>query len=88
MGCPAKRIRFTRLNRILKMAKIEQVITLHTFRHTHTSLLAEAGVELTIIMDRLGHKNDVTTRDIYLHATQSLKTEAVHKFEQLMNSAL
>lgn len=74
-----------RLKRILKIAKIEQHITLHTFRHTHTSLLAEAGVGLIEIMERLGHKDDSITRDVYLHVTKQLKKEAVHKFSQLMN---
>lgn len=74
-----------RLNRIKRMAGIQQHITPHTFRHTHTSLLAEAGVELTTIMERLGHKNDSITREIYLHVTKSLKLEAVEKFEKLMN---
>jgi integrase len=55
------------------------------FRHTHTSLLAEAGVDLVTIMERLGHKDDDVTKNIYLHITQSLKQEAVHKFEKLMN---
>ena len=74
-----------RLNRIKRMADIQQHITPHTFRHTHTSLLAEAGVELTTIMERLGHKNDSITREIYLHVTKSLKMEAVEKFAKLMN---
>lgn len=74
-----------RLDRILKMADIKQNVTPHIFRHTHTSLLAEAGVDLVTIMERLGHKDDSITRDIYLHITQSLKQEAVHKFEKLMN---
>lgn len=75
-----------RLNRILKIAEINQKITCHTFRHTHTSLLAEAGVDLVSIMDRLGHKDDKTTREIYLHVTAEMKKEAAHKFSKLMDS--
>lgn len=74
-----------RLNRIKRMAGITQHITPHTFRHTHTSLMAEAGVNLETIMERLGHKNDSITREIYLHITKSLKQEAVEKFARLMN---
>ncbi|WP_262982670.1 hypothetical protein [Bacillus safensis] len=29
-----------------------------TLRHTHTSLLAEAGISLEQIIDRLGHSDD------------------------------
>lgn len=61
-------------------------ITTHSLRHTHVSLLAEAGVPLEVIQERLGHKSDNTTRQIYLHITKSLKTEAAQKFEKLMNN--
>jgi integrase len=74
-----------RLKRILRMAGITQNVTPHTFRHTHTSLMAEAGVDLNTIMERLGHKNDDITRGIYLHITKSLKQEAVVKFAKLMD---
>lgn len=59
-------------------------LTPHSLRHTHTSLLAEAGVSLETIMDRLGHKSDTTTKGIYLHVTKELKKEASQKFAKLM----
>ncbi|WP_083865227.1 tyrosine-type recombinase/integrase [Neobacillus bataviensis] len=55
-------------------------------RHTHISLLAEAGVGLKQIMDRLGHSDDDTTRNVYLHGTKVMKKEASQKFAQLMRS--
>jgi len=73
-------------NRLLKTAGLNQELTPHSLRHTHTSLLAEAGVGLEEIMDRLGHVEDETTRLIYLHVTKELKKEASHKFGQLMRS--
>ncbi|MGN7479195.1 tyrosine-type recombinase/integrase [Solibacillus silvestris] len=60
--------------------------TPHSLRHTHTSLLAEAGVSLEQIMDQLGHIDDHTTENIYLHITKEMKKEASHKFAQLMRS--
>ena len=74
------------MKRLLKIAGVSQELTPHSFRHTHTSLLAEAGVGLEEIMDRLGHTEDETTRIIYLHVTKELKKEASHKFGQLMRS--
>jgi integrase len=75
-----------RINRLQKIAKIPVYITPHVFRHTHTSLLAEAGIPLHEIMDRLGHMDDDTTRKIYLHVTKNRKKEASKKFAQLMRS--
>jgi integrase len=75
-----------RMKRLLKLAGLNQELTPHSLRHTHTSLLAEAGVSLEEIMDRLGHKDDDTTKHVYLHITKSMKKEASRKFAQLMEN--
>ena len=75
-----------RMARLLKMAGLNVELTPHSLRHTHTSLLAEAGVSLEQIMDRLGHSDDQITKNVYLHVTQEMKKEASHKFAQLMRS--
>ena len=74
----------TQMKRILKKVDLNPNITPHSLRHTHTSLLAEAGVGLEEIMDRLGHQDDDVTRKVYLHVTTTMKTEAANKFSQLM----
>lgn len=61
-----------------------QRMTVHSLRHTHTSLLAEAGVGLVEIMDRLGHTNDSITRSVYLHVTADKKKEAPQKLVELL----
>ncbi len=48
--------------------------------------VAEAGVALEQIMDRLGHSDDQITKDVYLHVTQEMKKEASQKFSELMRS--
>ncbi|MDW2879543.1 MULTISPECIES: tyrosine-type recombinase/integrase [Bacillaceae] len=75
-----------RMARLLRIAGLNQELTPHSLRHTHTSLLAEAGVSLEQIMDRLGHSDDQITKNVYLHVTQEMKKEASHKFAQLMRS--
>lgn len=77
-----------RMKRILRIARLNTTLTPHSLRHTHTSLLAEAGVPLHEIMDRLGHKDDETTKLIYLHVTKARKKEATKKFGELMNSVI
>lgn len=71
---------------LLKKTSINKKITPHSLRHIHTSLLAEAGVELLQIMDRLGHTEDATTTQVYLHITKDRKKEASQKFGELMRS--
>jgi integrase len=75
-----------RMARLLKIAGLNNALTPHSLRHTHTSLLAEAGVSLEAIMERLGHSDDDTTRKVYLHVTKDIKKEAAHKFDQLMDN--
>lgn len=76
-----------RMHRLLKIAGLNANLTPHSLRHTHTSLLAEAGVSLEQIMDRLGHTDDDTTKNIYLHITKPKKKEASQKFGQLMQGS-
>ncbi len=53
-------------------------ITLHSFRHTHTSLLIETGVGLKEIQQRLGHTDIQTTMNIYAHMTDNMEKKASH----------
>lgn len=76
----------SRMARLLKLAGLDQSLTPHSLRHTHTSLLAEAGVSLEQIMHRLGHADDATTKNIYLHITKPKRKEASQKFSELMRS--
>lgn len=48
-------------------------ITPHALRHTHTSLMAAAGVPLETISRRLGHDSSDITRQIYFHVIEGLK---------------
>lgn len=75
-----------RMKRLLKLSGLTLNVTPHSLRHTHTSLLAEAGVDLDEIMERLGHQDDATTRNIYLHITSARKSAAAVKFSNLMNN--
>ncbi|MBY0124419.1 site-specific integrase [Bacillus sp. S/N-304-OC-R1] len=75
-----------RMKRLLTIAGLNEELTPHSLRHTHTSLLAEAGVSLEQIMDRLGHTDDQITKNVYLHVTQEMKKEASQKFSELMRS--
>ncbi|WDC80680.1 tyrosine-type recombinase/integrase [Ligilactobacillus ruminis] len=53
---------------------------MHGFRHTHASLLFQAGATIKEVQTRLGHSSSKTTLDIYTHVTQSKKQEVAQKF--------
>lgn len=55
-------------------------ISTHKLRHTHCSLLIEAGANLKEVQDRLGHSDSKTTMDIYTHVTKKAQENAIQKF--------
>lgn len=48
-------------------------LTPHALRHTHTAMLAEAGVPLETISRRLGHADSAVTREVYMHVTDNMR---------------
>lgn len=60
-------------------------ITTHGFRHTHCSLLFEAGATIKEVQDRLGHSDVKTTMNIYAHVTEKAKEKTAKKFATYMN---
>ena len=59
-------------------------ITVHGFRHTHASLLFEAGTPMQDVKERLGHSSITTTMNIYTHVTKSAKKKTADNFAQFM----
>lgn len=55
----------------------------HIFRHTHVSKLAELGVPLYAIQDRVGHESSDITEKIYLHVTKDVRDKLKSDIEKL-----
>lgn len=72
----------TFVNHMLKKIHFPKKLTTYIFRHTHISLLAEQGVPLKAIMQRVGH-NDPTTMAIYTHVTEDMADQAVKALDAL-----
>lgn len=74
-------------NRFLRKAKndlgIDKPVLSHIFRHTHISKLAELGVPLYVIQNRVGHDSSAITKKIYLHVTDKAKEKLDSKLDQL-----
>ncbi|HEM3633410.1 TPA: site-specific integrase [Streptococcus suis] len=60
--------------------------TCHAFRHTHASLLLNAGISYKELQYRLGHSNIAMTLDIYGHISKDKEKEAVSYYEKAINS--
>lgn len=66
-----------------KKLKINKAMSTHIFRHTHISKLAELGVPLYVIQQRVGHANSKITRQIYLHVTDEAIKKETPKLDKL-----
>lgn len=62
-----------------------EMINIHGFRHTHCSLLFEAGVPMKDVKERLGHSDIQTTMNIYTHVTQASRDKSAEKFANYVN---
>ena len=72
-------------SKIAKKAKLRH-IRIHDFRHTHASLLFDAGISMQDIKDRLGHASIKTTMDIYTHLPKKRREKTMNKFSDYMES--
>ncbi len=57
-------------------------IRLHDLRHTHATWLLEAGEQLHVVAERLGHADSSTTSTIYAHVTKDQRREAAETFRR------
>lgn len=59
-------------------------LTLHGLRHTHATLLLEAGENPKVVQERLGHASITITMDIYAHVTATMQRSAADRFGALL----
>ncbi|MBV7271616.1 site-specific integrase [Clostridiaceae bacterium UIB06] len=59
----------------------------HSLRHTHATMLLEAGANIKDIQERLGHSRISTTMDTYSHVTNKLKQDSVDRFESIISGS-
>lgn len=74
------------LDSIYKQDETIKKITSHGFRHTHASLLFEAGATIKEVQERLGHADITTTMNIYAHVTESAKERTADLFAKFMSN--
>jgi len=78
-------IDLNKVNSIIKEAteisSIKKRVTTHTLRHTHISTLAQLGINLKSIQERVGHSDYKTTLEIYTHVTDQMAKDMMNKLE-------
>lgn len=78
-------IDLNKVNNIIKEAtdisSINKRVTTHTLRHTHISTLAQLGINLKAIQERVGHSDYKTTLEIYTHVTDKMAKDMMNKLE-------
>lgn len=63
-------------------------ISCHTLRHTFTTRQVEAGTNLKVLQEVLGHSDIRTTMDIYAEATEDLKQKEFEKYNLYLKTNL
>ena len=74
-----------KLDRIIKNHKLRK-ITVHGLRHSHASILFEAGASIKEVQERLGHKEIQTTMNVYTHVTQYVAKKTANTFSNYMEN--
>lgn len=85
IGTPLNPPNVTRhFKKMLEKAEIRTSIRLYDLRHTHATLLLQAGINPKIVSERLGHSSVVLTLDVYSHVLPNMQQDATDQLEQML----
>jgi site-specific recombinase XerD len=71
------------MSRVAHDLEFKKAISIHSLRHSYATHLLEAGVNLRLIQQYLGHSSLLSTM-VYLHLTTASQEQAVTRIETLM----
>ncbi len=72
-------------NKVIRRAGLPH-IRLHDLRHTHATLLLQAGVHPKVVQERLGHSSIRVTLDTYSHVMGGLQEAAAQRFDDFLSA--
>ena len=76
---------FRLCNRRVIHRELQPAFDYHSLRHTHATMLIEAGANVKSVQVRLGHINIQTTLQTYVHDAEKMAEQSVDLFEQITN---
>lgn len=59
-------------------------LPIHSTRHTHAVMLLEAGTDMKMVQERLGHGSMQITSDVYAHVSIRIEARSIEKFDTYM----
>ena len=71
------------MRRVVVQLGLRKAVSIHTLRHSYATHLLEAGVNLRLIQQYLGH-NSLETTMVYLHLTNASQEQAAVAINKLM----
>ncbi|MDX1622100.1 MAG: site-specific integrase [Nitriliruptorales bacterium] len=84
LGRPYRPDRVTKaFGRAVRSADVPRIRP-HDMRHTHASLLLQAGVNPKVVSERLGHSSVAFTLDTYAHVMPGMQPEAAERLAELI----
>jgi integrase len=69
---------------LLKAAGLPETLRLYDLRHTHATLLLQAGTHPKIVSERLGHASITLTLDTYSHVLPGMQRESASKLNAML----
>lgn len=67
---------------------IVPMFSCHILRHTFATRMIEAGVNVKVVQEILGHTDVTTTLNIYVDATQDLKKKEIKNMDKYLEAAM